>query len=317
MGSAASTEAGSKAVAEASEGDLREFVKGLKLEDIAKLQEVMKDVKKSDAPSEVMKDVKKSDAASDMAGVYDFTNSQSVRCSVKLDASGRVEIKHWQHDDCTDAGGPDILDVTFIYGRWAQVEHDGSPVVLIATASMKKGNAMSNSSARESDIEDWKVTPLKGFLAMAAGVLALAYELDDSILPLGRGQKQASADCWMNDEADYGDASPDFSNAFPNFEVAGKYGNSRFFYLHPEGSARMESPGVDGLHVALGSWKRVHTNIVEITWTKSKDPKGDVEERSSTCVFSITDKSLQDTSTSPIFGKVQDFSGPWPAMDQF
>lgn len=176
---------------------------------------------------------------------------------------------------------------------------------------------MSDSSANESDIDDWKVTPLKGFLAMAAGVLALASELDGSILPLGRGQKQASSDSSVKDEADYGDDSIDFSNAFPNFDVAGKYGQSNFIYLHPEGGARMEYPVGKELRVGLGSWKRVHTNIVEITWTKFKDPDGDVDERSSTQAVSITEKSLQDTSTNPVHGKVQDFTGPWPAMDQF
>eukprot|EP00440_Ansanella_granifera_P021243 gb/GFBE01023061.1/.p1 GENE.gb/GFBE01023061.1/~~gb/GFBE01023061.1/.p1 ORF type:complete len:308 (+),score=55.70 gb/GFBE01023061.1/:1-924(+) len=307
MGSAASTTV-TQSLRDASESDLRQFLKDLSPEDFAKLSDVTADAA-SKKPSS-------SESDHGMAGEYSFTDSFSNNYSVKLHASGKVMIQLRTRDDCRDAGGPDLLSLTYFYGRWTAIDHDGQVVVLIATASTKKGTASTfEQSACESDIKDWNVESSKGFMSMAAGVLA-SYDMD-TVLHGGRGHKVGPVDSL--EDADYGKDSPSFSEAFKNFEVVGKYGHgggadATTWYLHPEGGVRFESRTT----VMLGTWKRVHTNIIELTFVKCKDlADGEVKERVSTESVFVNEKQLQDTSTSPIYRRDEAFTDSWPSMDQF
>jgi len=270
------------------------------------------------------------DASEDgMSGEYSFTDLQDHVYLVLLHDTGRAAIRCQRRNDCRDAGGPDILDVLYFCGRWTVAEYSVRTVVLLALASMKKGRAVvEDRAAGEADVKDWLVQAVKGQAAMAAGVLAPS-SLDavipllrgtsslESLVPLFRGAKVGPFRSLT--EGDYGRDAPAFGRDLPYFEVEGRYSqgtgeDAAHWCLHPDGGLRRQSRSQD----MLGTWERLHTNIVEVTFVRVKDLLDDeVYEHVNQFGIFVDEGQLRDPSTSSTFFRDLDFVGPWPSTTEF
>jgi|Transcript_125732 hypothetical protein len=305
MGTAASVDA-TKAVSSASIDELRQCLEGLSAEDKAKLREAM------NATTAIAD-------GSTMAGVFSGCDGNSRSCVLQLDAGSKAMVRYSYSMDCSDAGGPNILEVTYVYGRWKQIEHHGNTVALIHIASMKTG---SDYGGQEGNIKDWKTEPRKGTLSLGGlrnnGGAVLASGDPTRICPVGRMRKEGAA-CSIEADADYGCEECAFDLPLPPSDVPGKFANgddSTCWYLHPEGGFRRDFKYALGVRIDIGSWTQVYGNIIEITIKKTKDCD-EIEEKLRTEVVFVNEERLQDTSTHPIFSRKEASIDAWPAIHDF